>query len=207
MDEQELRRLERLVLIDLKEHFDALFAERDKREEERDKRVAQEVVSIRAAVDKAEAAADKRFALLNEFRGQAADEASRYALRENVEQIFTELRKAIKDVREERDRELDAIRAAFDEGRGRRSAFQVAVGIVVALVTVSLGLMWNNQPSRDSIRTQIRQDAPWVEDKPGVLQRITTLETRQNTVLVRLEGIDALNRFFCKTRQPQLPGC
>jgi len=63
----------------LKELFDRTIADRDVR-------VNLALSAAKEAVMKAEAADEKRFALLNEFRGQQADEARKYATRESVEQ-------------------------------------------------------------------------------------------------------------------------
>lgn len=63
----------------LKELFDRTI-------EDRDVRVNLALSAAKEAVTKAEAADEKRFTLLNEFRGQQADEARKYATRESVEQ-------------------------------------------------------------------------------------------------------------------------
>ncbi len=51
--------------------------------------------AAKEAVTKAEAADEKRFALLNEFRGQQADESRKYAPRDMVETVFNGLRDRI----------------------------------------------------------------------------------------------------------------
>src|SRR5688572_19604450 len=68
----------------LKELFDRTIADRDVR-------VNLALSSAKEAVTKAESADEKRFALLNEFRGQQADLATRYAAREWVDQKANEL--------------------------------------------------------------------------------------------------------------------
>jgi hypothetical protein len=66
----------------LKELFDRSIADRDVR-------VNLALSAAKEAVMKAEAADEKRFALLNEFRGQQADEARKYATRDSVDQSIT----------------------------------------------------------------------------------------------------------------------
>ncbi len=72
------------TIATLKELFDRTI-------EDRDVRVNLALSAAKEAVSKAELSDEKRFALLNEFRGQQADEARKYAPREFVDQKFTEL--------------------------------------------------------------------------------------------------------------------
>ncbi len=67
----------------LKELFDRTIADRDVR-------VNLALSAAKEAVTKAEAADEKRFALLNEFRAQQADEALKYAPSQLVQQKFDE---------------------------------------------------------------------------------------------------------------------
>ena len=69
------------TLLTLKELVDRTFADRDVR-------VNLALSAAKEAVNKAEAADEKRFALLNEFRAQQADEARKYAPNELVNQKF-----------------------------------------------------------------------------------------------------------------------
>lgn len=65
----------------LKELFERTIADRDVR-------VNLALSAAKEAVNKAEAADEKRFALLNEFRAQQADEARKYAPASLVDQRF-----------------------------------------------------------------------------------------------------------------------
>ncbi len=68
----------------LKELFDRTIADRDVR-------VNLALSAAKEAVTKAEASDEKRFALLNEFRAQQADEATKYAPTTLVQQKFDEM--------------------------------------------------------------------------------------------------------------------
>jgi len=72
------------TIITLKELFDRTI-------EDRDVRVNLALSAAKEAVAKAEASDEKRFALLNEFRGQQADESRKYATRESVDQSVANL--------------------------------------------------------------------------------------------------------------------
>ncbi len=72
------------TILTLKELFDRTIADRDVR-------VNLALSAAKEAVVKSEAADEKRFALLNEFRGQQADEARKYAPTELVNQQFSSL--------------------------------------------------------------------------------------------------------------------
>jgi hypothetical protein len=62
---------------------------------DRDVRVNLALSAAKEAVLKAEMSDEKRFALLNEFRGQSVEEARKYAPRESVEQIASALERRI----------------------------------------------------------------------------------------------------------------
>jgi hypothetical protein len=83
VNERERGEIEHDVYISLRDHFNAL-------RQEQDRRIEQALTAAKDAVDKAEKAQERRLDLLNEFRAQAADEARKYALRETVEQTFRE---------------------------------------------------------------------------------------------------------------------
>jgi anti-sigma factor RsiW len=76
------------TITTLKELFDRTIADRDVR-------VNLALSAAKEAVTKAEAADEKRFALLNEFRAQQADESRKYVPREMVDTIFNGLRDRI----------------------------------------------------------------------------------------------------------------
>jgi len=88
-----------MAKVSLKEHLEALIDGVDRRFTEviadRDVRIQIALAAAKEAVDKAEKADDKRFTLLNEFRGQAADESKKYALRENVEQSLAAINERV----------------------------------------------------------------------------------------------------------------
>ena len=66
--------------VSLKDHFDAVLREMDKRLREAD-------TSAKEAIRVASTAQEHRLNLLNEFRAQSADESKRYALRETVDSL------------------------------------------------------------------------------------------------------------------------
>lgn len=70
------------TILTLKEFFQRQI-------DDRDVRVNLALSAAKEAVVKSEAADEKRFALLNEFRGQQADEARKYAPSELVNQQFS----------------------------------------------------------------------------------------------------------------------
>lgn len=84
MNHEEKRDIERDVYVSLRDHFNALRAEQDRR-------IEQALLAAKDAVDKAERAQERRLDLLNEFRAQAADESRKYAQREVVEPAIGKL--------------------------------------------------------------------------------------------------------------------
>jgi hypothetical protein len=83
-EQKNFARIEHDVYVTLKDHFDALRAEQDKR-------IQQALDSSNLAIVKAEEAVQRRLDLLNEFRGQAADESKKYALKNTVERLDTQV--------------------------------------------------------------------------------------------------------------------
>ena len=77
------------TIVTLKELFDRTI-------QDRDVRVNLALSAAKEAVVKAELADEKRFSLLNEFRGQQADEARKYAPREMVDQSVAALSERMK---------------------------------------------------------------------------------------------------------------
>ena len=70
--------------VSLEDHFNAIRVEQDKR-------IEQALTAARNAVDKAEKSNERRLDLLNEFRAQAADESKKYALRETVDNLSSQI--------------------------------------------------------------------------------------------------------------------
>ena len=72
------------AVVSLKEYFDV-------RLEEMDRRLMDAQNNSKEAVKVANAAQERRLDLLNEFRGQASDESKKYALKDNVDAIRTQV--------------------------------------------------------------------------------------------------------------------
>ncbi len=70
--------------VSLKEYFDKML-------EAQDRRIDQALDAAREAVNKAETAQERRLDLLNEFRGQASDESKKYALKETMDALKTQV--------------------------------------------------------------------------------------------------------------------
>jgi hypothetical protein len=70
--------------VPLRDYFERMIADRDAR-------IQIALTASKEAVAKAEQANERRLDLLNEFRGQQADEARKYALSTLVEQQFNAL--------------------------------------------------------------------------------------------------------------------
>jgi len=81
--------------VSLKEHFDQRFEDLDRRLSEArladEKRTQLALTANKEAVDKAEQANERRLGLLNEFRGQAAEESRKYVPRETYDLAIGQL--------------------------------------------------------------------------------------------------------------------
>lgn len=82
----QIRKIERDIYISVKEHFTELLKEHDRR-------IEQALTAAKDAVQKAETANERRLNLLNEFRQQSADESQKYALKETMDSLSSQVSK------------------------------------------------------------------------------------------------------------------
>ena len=143
----------------------------------------------------------------------------KYATQDDVRIV----RGLVEDIRQDHvhRREIDEVKEQLHEGAGRRVATVIAISVVATLLGVMFAAVWQQQPTHAEIRAQIQTEAPWVSERPGVEARIdkleqevTVLQTQVATLKVenaairkRVADIEALNKFFCRTRTPTLPSC
>lgn len=107
----------------IKEHFTAIIADRDVR-------IGLALSANKEAVEKAEAAVNERLKLLNEFRGQLSDQASKYALTDLVNQQNKEF-----------DGRIGRVENAVSSLQGRALAL-VAIGAVVGAIASAVVVQW-----------------------------------------------------------------
>jgi hypothetical protein len=119
--------------IPLLQHLMTVMDERDLRYQQRFE--AQELAMLtslrvaRDAVAKAEAATNERLALLNEFRGQAEQQAKEYPRAETVNARFLALEK-----------DHGALSARIERGEGRSGGLTAGWGYLVGSLTLVLAL-------------------------------------------------------------------
>lgn len=166
----------------LKEHFETILAERD--------------TALKAALAASETAIAKAETRLNEILEGFPQE---YGRKTELELIETEIN-TIRSDHVQRS-EFSELKDAQSQGRGARLAASAALGIIIALITVALGAMYANQLTNHEVSQQIDREAPWLQDKPLIEQRLNKLETKVillQTSLTTHEATDAL-RFKLKT--------
>lgn len=121
------------TLETLKEHFQALMTQADRRNQQRfegqEKAVSAALQAAKEAVIKAEAAAEKRFDSVNEFRQQLSDQAASFMPRREAEQRLGVLESYVNR------------QGGKDDSTGRFGGVVVAViSLVIAAVSVSVAL-------------------------------------------------------------------
>jgi anti-sigma-K factor RskA len=137
----------------LKAHFDDLLTERINT-------IRQTEKSFAEAIDKIEA--------------QINDASQKYASKTSHDNLRKEI-EAIKIDHVQR-REFNEIKDQQNQGRGARLAAAGALGIIITLITVALGLMYSNQITHEDISNQISRESPWAEDKPQIEEEIHQLQ-------------------------------
>ena len=83
--------------------------------------------------------------------------------------------------------EFNELKNSQQQSRGARNAYLGVLGIVVTLIAVALGSMYDRQLTLKDVREQIEHDTPWAKDKQGIEDRLRAVE--QNVlVLQSLQG-------------------
>lgn len=142
---------------------------------------------------------DEAVSLRDYFDGQLADIERRLAKTEDNIAVI------VKD-HVKRD-EFASVKTEIDADRGRRLAFAGVTAIVIAVLGILVAQINNSIPSHTEISAQVKTEAPWLDDQDAIEARIAALERSQSAQDTQLDRIAQLNEFFCKTRQPELPGC
>ncbi len=128
----------------LKEYFDGLMVERDRRYAA-EAAAIREAVNIAAsaatkAVEKAEAATERRFESVNEFRSTLTDQTATFISRmEHHAQV-----EALKLLLERQAEDIRQLRSVQDTSQGERrgtSSTTYVVGAVLALVLTAVGIV------------------------------------------------------------------
>lgn len=124
----------------LKEHLQALMAERDHRNQQRfdgqEKAVAAALQAAKEAVEKAETAANKRFDSANEFRQQLNDQAATFMPRLEAEQRIGQQAERLAGIESRMERQ-----GGRQEGAGRFGGTMVSIAsLLIAAVAVAVAL-------------------------------------------------------------------
>ena len=135
-----------------------------------------------------------------------------YATRQDIDLV----RQMVEDIRGDHvhRREVEEIKQQQHEAAGRRSTIVIALSVVMTLLGIVLALAWASQLTSAEISAQIQTEAPWVQDRPIIEQRLSDLErqvARLQAELIqksaadvaaaaRLAIIERLDLFFCRTR-------
>lgn len=153
-----------------------------------------------------EASAEKE---LREQRELLAGFPQQYARKEEVNEARQVADKANAELVSRKD--FETLEKQVAEAGGHRSALIATASVVVALIVVLLGYIATNRLTTSDVSAQIQKEAPtlspWLRDRPQVEKRLDSLESENSRVRLELSQMQSLNRFFCRTRTPQLPGC
>lgn len=146
----------------LKAHFDDLLTER--------------INTIRATDKSFTEAIEKIETRLNEIPQSYAQKSEYNTLRDELQ--------AVKADHVQR-REFNEIKDQQSQGRGIRIAAAGAMGIIITLITVTLGVMYANQIKHSDISNQIARESPWAEDKPQIEEEINHLQ--QQVIILKTD--------------------
>lgn len=156
----------------LKAHFDDLLAERINTIRQTDK-------AFTEAIEKIETR-------LNEIPQNYAQNAEYNTLRSEIETIKAD---------HVQRREFNEIKDQYSQGRGARLAAAAAMGVIITLITVALGLMYSNQITHADISNQIARESPWAEDKTQIEDEIHQLQQEVVLLKTQLATHEATDKF------------
>lgn len=111
------------TVVTLKDYIIAILDEREERIQER-------FAQLDKALGKAEAAMDKRFASVNEFRSQLADQSRTFVPRREIEATVKNLSSRLTDVVEKQNRSSD-----------QKKGSDVAWAYIISLAAVAISLI------------------------------------------------------------------
>lgn len=118
--------------VTLRDYLEAIL-------DEREKRTTQLERDAKDALEKASVALERRLDLLNEFRAQAAEEAQKYALRLELDQVRKDL-DAIRADHIPRS-EMAALKSRVDIQTGGRSMLVSVIGVMLAIAAIAVALL------------------------------------------------------------------
>lgn len=150
-------------------------------------------------LDKADTALNYRLEGMNEFRAQILTERAEFAHKEDIHSMT-----------ERMNERMERIEEVQNANKGIRSAAAITAAIVFTLLSVAFGLLERQQLTTNDISNQIQRESPWAADKPEIMHSLQILQTANISTAQRLDAIEQLNRFFCRTRTAppaNLPGC
>ena len=113
--ELEIKRLEQLM---------------DVRFKSQDEKTTQALAFSKEAVDKADKATEKRFENVNEFRATLSDQATKFALKDEVNTKFTYMEK-----------ELASLRESKSETSGKSQTWFVIIGILFSILGSAIAIV------------------------------------------------------------------
>ncbi len=144
----------RVPAVPLKEHFESLLADKDKRDQQRydaqskaldaallaaDRAVQAALQAAEKAVTKAENAAEKRFESVNEFRTTLSDQAAQFLTRSEAEATMANIRERVQEL-------TDRVNRSEGKAGGVSSTMTMVFvigGLVIAAAAAIIGYAVN----------------------------------------------------------------
>lgn len=160
----------------LKEYFDAILKERDD--------------SLKASFIASQNAIDKAETRLNEIlEGFPQD----YGRKSDIENLEKEIN-AVKADHVQR-REFDTLKDVQSQGRGARLALSATAGVIIALISITLGVMYSNQLTHQEVSNQISREAPWLADRPQIDNELSQQEKEIDALRAELVAHEAADKI------------
>lgn len=131
-------------------------------------------------------------------------------LRQSIDLIRLDhvARRELDEVKSTASGVAERLQVRLDEQAGRRGATTIAASVIVTILAVMFGFIWNSQITRAEVSDQIAREAPWIKDKRAIEAHIAKLEANSQAQRLQITQLQIQSRFFCATRtKAGLPGC
>lgn len=72
--------------------------------------------------------------------------------------------------------EFEDVKINFSQNKGAKTAFVASLSIILTLMGITLGAMYDKQVSPEEISRQISRESPWLADRPAIESRLDEID-------------------------------
>jgi len=104
-------------------------------------------------------------------------------------------------------KEHDILVNTLSEYQGAQGSTRLWFGVVVAILGVTLGIVWKQQITHTDVAEQIKVESPWLNDKSDIDREISSLQSQNAALKVQVAQALAIAHLACRTKQNKFLVC